>query len=117
MSVTVEPIRPEERPRCQYCKKAMQPRWPEQKRFETEEELAAFSTNRRVYALRRRWNDVLDRNYEPTGERKLHCIEISFFPDDRTRWGSDGIFCTREHAVGFAYEAIKAGFRFKGATK
>ena len=117
MSVTVEPIRPEERPPCQSCGTAMQPRWPEQKRFESEEAFAAFSTNRRVYAMRRRWNEKLDERYEPTGERVLNHIEISFYPDDRTRWGSDGLFCTREHAVGFAYEALKAGYRMKGATK
>lgn len=114
MTVTVEPIRPEERPRCQFCGKAMHPRFPEQKTFQTEAEFEAFRTNRRVYVVRRRWNAELDRYYEPTGKRVLNHIEVSFFPDDKTRWGSDGLFCSGDHAARFAYAAFRAGYRIKG---
>jgi hypothetical protein len=111
--IKVEPIRPEERPRCQYCGKPMHPRHPEQREFKSEAELEAFSTNRRVYAIRRRWNDKLDHRFEPTGERVLNHIEVSFFPTDKTRWGADGIFCSGDHARSFAYAAIRAGYRIK----
>lgn len=117
MSITIAPIRPEERPRCQYCGKPMHPRSPEQRQFKTEEEFAAFSTNRRVYAVRRRWTYQHGNHYVTTGELakepKLYCVEVSFFPDDKTGWGSDGLFCSGEHAKYFAYSALKAGYRMK----
>lgn len=111
--IRVEPIKPEERPRCAYCGKGMHPRYPEQQRFKSEAELAAFSTNRRVYAMRRSMGWRYDRlgNKEPTGQ--VAQIEISFLPTDKSRWGSDGLFCTGDHAKRFAYAALKAGYRIK----
>ena len=113
MSVTVSPIRPEERPRCQYCAKPMHPRSPEQIRVKTEAELEALTTNRRVYVIRRTWKPELDNRLEETGRRVLTGIELSIFPDDKLRWGSDGLFCTGEHARSFAYAALRAGYRMK----
>lgn len=113
MTITVQPIRPEERPRCAYCGKGMHPRFPERLRFANEEEFAKATTNRRVYVVRRDWKKRWDG--DKWVRNGLFSIEASLFPTDASSWGSDGLFCTGDHAIRFAYAALKAGYRMKAA--
>lgn len=125
MSVTVEPIRPEERPACQNCGKGLQPGPRCRQTLDTldgvkdpEAALAAFKTNRRVARVTRKWHTYYPPGRDAEPVRRLSSIEIVFAPDEHRDWDSyDGLFCTIACARAFARAAHRAGYRIKGATK
>jgi hypothetical protein len=120
MSVTVQPIRPEERPRCQCCGKGLQPGNACRQSFgrlegsnDPEASLAAFKTNRRVVRVRRNWHSHQARFDAPV-IRSLSSIEVVFMPDRPSDWDAyDSLFCTLECARQFARAAHRAGYRMR----
>jgi hypothetical protein len=119
MTVTVEPIRSEERPRCQFCGKGLQPDFHCRKRLSTmdgvkdpEAALAAFSTNRRVVRVVRKWYTYQPAGIDQDVVRSLNAIEVVFMPESMADWDAyDGLFCTLNCSRRFARAAHKAGYR------
>lgn len=121
MSVTVLPLQPGEAPRCACCNKVM----PSKTRVtfynsnggDPEAQLAAYQTNHRVIALRRKWHHSTDWRTDAV-TKHLSYIELVLFPEAH-RWGYDGVFCTLQCGYRFGVACHQAGNRrqFKSAKK
>jgi hypothetical protein len=122
--ITVHPIQPAERVHCAYCAKPLQPNHGCRKTFYSgtidakgltpEEQLAAYSTNRRVVRIARSYQQIYDDStgsLKPSG-RKVSRIEVVHFPDP-DGWGLWGAFCGQLCAARFGYASHKAGYRIK----
>jgi hypothetical protein len=118
MPITVEPITAQERVHCAYCNKPLQPNTSCRKTFyrgtmdaqgrTPEEQLAAYSTNRRVVRIARSYGSKLDT----PDVREVWRIEVVHFPEPDD-WGFWGTFCGQLCASRFGYASHRAGYRMK----
>jgi hypothetical protein len=117
----VEPITSAERVHCAYCAKPLQPGDACRKTFYShsqeakgrtpEEQLAAYSTNRRIVRVARSYWKKYDDAGREIG-REVSRIEVVHMPEP-DEWSLWGKFCTNICAMRFGYAAHEAGFRRK----
>lgn len=119
MTVTAIPITAQERVHCAYCAKPLQPNQSCRKTFYSgvieaqgktvEQQLACFSTNRRVVRVARQYVKKYDRDDNVIG-REVWRIEVVFMPEPG-EWGLWGKFCGQQCAARFGHASHEAGYR------